>query len=223
LRVLGCNGASQWMRTLNASLYAAAWNSNLRWLRAPLSNVSQITGTTPPPQQPDSWRAALKRQIGHLIAPLDHLIENQCHPHPPALATTSHFVNVLQKVGRIFVDPTGAARAPALPGHSRQMPISRARARRAASISQTLSPTTDEVSISTAKRSAAVRKRSGSGFPCVTWSHVTTGTRSKSIPSNSSAGPGRLQPAAGCGRPRDPSVGQIGQEFAGGSGRISAE
>jgi hypothetical protein len=36
--------------------------------------------TTLPPQQPDSWRGYLKRQIGHLIAPLDDLIEDLCHP-----------------------------------------------------------------------------------------------------------------------------------------------
>jgi hypothetical protein len=42
--------------------------------------------------------------------------------------------------------------------------MARARARRAASISQTLSPTTEAVSILILSRSAAVRKRSGSGF-----------------------------------------------------------
>src|SRR5579884_3040699 len=60
------------------------------------------------------------------------------------------------------------------PPESRPTPS--ARARRAASRSHTLSPTTTDSPIATPRRSAAARNKSGSGLACCTWSRVMTGT-----------------------------------------------
>jgi hypothetical protein len=94
-------------------------------------------------------------------------------------------IDVPEEVGRIFVDPAGAG---TLELFADSRPTPNARARCAASMSQTLSPTTKAPSIPTCNRAAAARNRSGSGLPYFTWSRVTIGILPTSISSFSSSG-----------------------------------
>ena len=95
-------------------------------------------------------------------------------------------------------------------------------ARRAASRSQMLSPTTIEFSIGSSSRAAAARNRSGSGLACRTWSRVTIGVSAGS-PSRSSAGrPVRCRLLVAMAQGSPAAVRAASSSWAPGSGRTEA-